>query len=566
MAKKLSITSLFNLYTVLIGTVLLLCMLSLFYMYSIMKELNLKVSNRYVSYQLADELRQSSDDLTRMARTFVITGDSRYEKAYFDILAIRNGEKRKPEKYNQIYWDLKIVGDDDERSEQDAVPLRKLMEEAGFTENEFAKLKEAQTNSDDLVKAETIAMNAIKEYKRSLLDSSIKPPVSKDSAIRMMHNLDYHLYKHKIMKPIDDFFDLLDERTLKQVVDYQRKNQIMIYFLVAIPIIIFVLLTLFYYTIKKRLIAPIVQLNEHSKMIAMGEFSKPIEVKYKDEIGNLSGAINDVAEGMKEKSQFVSEIGKANLNVNLKPLSDKDMMAYALLEMRENLFKISIEEKKRNWATEGLAKFGELLRESGSLQEVFDKVLSELIKYVKANQGSIFVVQEDGKENYLQLLSCFAWSQKRIREKKISKGEGLMGQAWLENTLVYLKEVPENYITITSGLGEALPKSILIVPLRNNSEILGMFELASFGEFDEHERDFLTNVAENMASVLSTLKTAEQTKKLLQQSQQRAEELRSQEEEMRQNMEELSTTQEELSRKEREYLKRIADLESKAKP
>ena len=117
---------------------------------------------RFDSYQLADELRQSSDDLTRFARTYVTTSDERYEQYFLEILAIRNGESPRPEDYGGIYWDLIAAGLGKDWPDGPTLSLRSRMLEAGFTNEEFDKLSEAQNRSDALVRLESVAMNAIK--------------------------------------------------------------------------------------------------------------------------------------------------------------------------------------------------------------------------------------------------------------------------------------------------------------------------------------------------------------------------------------------------------------------
>ncbi|AXE29279.1 methyl-accepting chemotaxis protein [Chromobacterium phragmitis] len=170
--------------------------------------------NRYHSYLLASELRQSSDDLTRLGRTYVVTGDPSYEQQYNRVLDIRNGKAPRPQEYNRIYWDFVAAGQEKPRPDGEAVPLQTLMKQAGFTDEEFAKLKEAQANSDGLVNLEVKAMNAVKgKFADAQGNYTVSGPPDMELARKLVHSKEYHVYKAKIMKPIDDFFVLLDQRT-----------------------------------------------------------------------------------------------------------------------------------------------------------------------------------------------------------------------------------------------------------------------------------------------------------------------------------------------------------------
>lgn len=195
--------------------------------------------NRYYSYLLADELRQSSDDLTRLARTYVVTGSDAFENQYWDIVAIRNGEKPRPREYHRVYWDFIAAGKQPPTQTGQAASLRDLMVEAGFTEAEFAKLREAQANSDDLISLETEAMNAIKGlYPDDRGKYVVRDDPNFDRARKLVHSEDYHLYKANIMAPINEFFDLLDKRTQGAVDDAQaqadRYSAAIVVFMVAI--------------------------------------------------------------------------------------------------------------------------------------------------------------------------------------------------------------------------------------------------------------------------------------------------------------------------------------------
>ncbi len=201
-----------------------------------------KYEIRYQSYLLADQLRQSSDDLTRLARTYVVSGDPRYEKMYWDVLAIRNGEKARPEHYERIYWDLVLNHGDKPRPDAQASPLRQLMKNMGFTEQEFSKLNEAQNNSDGLVKTETVAMNAVKGlYDDGHGSYTKKGEPDSELARRLMHDEQYHKYKASIMKPIDEFFEMLDNRTKSEVELFRKKTGKLLFYIEMISVLLIVL-------------------------------------------------------------------------------------------------------------------------------------------------------------------------------------------------------------------------------------------------------------------------------------------------------------------------------------
>ncbi|MEJ6000050.1 methyl-accepting chemotaxis protein [Paucibacter soli] len=171
-------------------------------------------SARFLSASLADELRQSSDDLTRLARTYVMTGDAMWEQQYFEVLDIRNGKRPRPDGYEKIYWDFRAAGVDPAGGSGRSQSLLDTMKQAGFTEAEFGKLKEAAANSDDLVKTETVAMNLVKglyEDGRGGFTRKGEPDLPRAQAL--MHDKAYHAYKAKIMKPVDEFLRMLDQRT-----------------------------------------------------------------------------------------------------------------------------------------------------------------------------------------------------------------------------------------------------------------------------------------------------------------------------------------------------------------
>lgn len=180
-----------------------------------LNSLNEAQANRYQSYRLANELRASSDELTRLARTYVVTADPAYEDAYWRILDIRNGRKPRP----------------DGRT----VALRRLMEEQGFTADEFAKLKESEDNSNALVTTETIAMHAVKgEFADGKGGYSRRAEPDLAMARRIMHDAKYHADKKKIMDPISAFEAMLDRRTDSTVKTAQARSRVLMLLVIGL--------------------------------------------------------------------------------------------------------------------------------------------------------------------------------------------------------------------------------------------------------------------------------------------------------------------------------------------
>lgn len=288
------------------------------------------------------------------------------------------------------------------------------------------------------------------------------------------------------------------------------------------------------------------------KRLEVGELPEDT-LASKDELNDIIQASKNLSANLKKASDFALEIGEGRFEHEFQPSGDKDALGNALVQMRDKLQAVAIEDKKRNWATKGMADLGEILRSNENFEELHHAIIVFLIKYLDANQGAIFQVEEDENENEtLKMMACYAYGRQKFLEKEVKPGEGLVGQVYLEKKSTLLNEIPEDYVNITSGLGGTKPKSVLICPIMANETVNGIIEIASFKSFEEYQIDFLEKIGEQMASVISNIKVNIQTSYLLQESQEQAEEMRAQEEEMRQNVEELEATQEEMARKELE--------------
>jgi methyl-accepting chemotaxis protein len=222
-----SIRNIFGTAIAVMALCLLILLLAVWRMNAAASDSSAAEARRTLSLQLADELRQSSDDLTRLARTYVVTGDPKWEEQYFTVLDIRNGKKPRPPGYEKIYWDFLAAGQQPSHAGAATTkPLLEMMKDAGFTEAEFAKLKEAAANSDDLVKTETVAMNLVKGLRADDKGQFVlKGEPDRARATAMMHDLAYHQYKAKIMKPVDEFLAMLDERTRLEVAAANQRTR-----------------------------------------------------------------------------------------------------------------------------------------------------------------------------------------------------------------------------------------------------------------------------------------------------------------------------------------------------
>ena len=288
-------------------------------------------------------------------------------------------------------------------------------------------------------------------------------------------------------------------------------------------------------------------------LLSQGVLPDDIEVNASDEIGEMKDAINVMIGGLRGTSKFASEIGKGKYDTQFMLLSDNDVLGNALLNMRTSLAEATNDEltrkeleAQRSWINKGVNLFGDLLRKHNDDMRVLgDAVISKLVKYLEANQGGLFVMNEENPEDvFLELSASYAFNRKKYIEKKILIGEGLVGMCALEKYSMHMTEIPEEYIEIESGLGDANPRSILIVPLKMDNQIFGVFEIASFKKFKPYEIELVEKVAENVASTLSTSKINRRTSELLLQSQQQAVEMHKQEELMKRSIEDISKEKE----------------------
>ncbi len=320
--------------------------------------------------------------------------------------------------------------------------------------------------------------------------------------------------------------------------------------------------------ISRNITRPIIETTKVLKNLALGDFNiyRKLTINQEDEVGEMAKSVNQVIDGLHKTAIFAGEIGKGNLDAQFDLLSEKDVLGNSLLEMRKSLQHAEAEDERRKhedemqrWAAEGLSKINEFLRTKNKLADLGFHISGFVVDYLRACQAGFYVVSRDrGDEVTIDLACAIAFNRHRLIKKSIMPGEGMVGRCFQEKLTIHLTEIPDEFAEITSGLGGAKPKSLLVVPLKINEMVFGIMELMSFYVFEPHHIAFLEKAGEAIASAISMVKINEQTEKLLHQSQIQADELAQKEEELRQNLEEMAATQEESSKRE-QSLKDILD-------
>ena len=329
--------------------------------------------------------------------------------------------------------------------------------------------------------------------------------------------------------------------------------------LYGIPVVFILILSVFFAGTQfgNSFTQRILGLKEKMTLLFYGQISEPLAENTHDELAETSVLFNKLSSRIEESFNFTLSLASGNTDVSFESLSEEDNFASTLNKLKDNSLQSKIEDEKRkaedeirNWNTHGIAKFNDLLRQhNDDLNKFTFTITKDLNDYLSASQGTMFLVDEDEKEGkIIRLTAAYAFDRRKFIKKEIKLGEGLLGTCVLEKQSIYLKEIPEGYLEITSGLGHADPKALLIVPMIFNDEVVGVFEFASFNEFKPYEIEFAEKIAGNTANTLYSVRLNMRTKELLEESNERTEELAAQEEEMRQNLEELKATQEEMAR------------------
>lgn len=263
-------------------------------------------------------------------------------------------------------------------------------------------------------------------------------------------------------------------------------------------------------------------------------------------------------------AEFAKHIGTGDYTTHFE-IEDDDALGKSLLLMRQNLLQNTQKEAEQSWIADGKEQISAILRNYNKIDTLSYEVIVNLIKYSNAVQGAIYLYDEE--REVLNNIATYAYNRKKYLNQEFRIGQGLIGQCAYEMDIVYRTEIPDDYVTITSGiLGDKKPRSLLILPLISDDKLLGVMEFAFLLEsLPEITIQFLKELAEIIARTIFNLGVNQKTERLLEESRQMTQELQENEEQLRQSAEEMRATQEELQKSNEKLESQIHEVENAQK-
>jgi HAMP domain-containing protein/CheY-like chemotaxis protein/signal transduction histidine kinase len=294
---------------------------------------------------------------------------------------------------------------------------------------------------------------------------------------------------------------------------------------------------------------------------------------------DLTDNVNELAANLTTQMRAIAEVaiavtkGDLTRSISVQAEGELAILKDNVNQMIANLRDTTQKNTEQDWLKTNLAKFTRMLQGQRDLETVSKLILSELAPLVAAQHGVFFLMESSGMhEPYMKLLSTYAYRERKHLANRFHLGEGLVGQCALEKERILLSEVPDNYIKISSGLGESTPLNVVVLPVLFEGQVTAVIELASFRRFSEIHLTFFDQLTESIAIVLNTIAASMRTEELLKQSQSLAEELQSQQNELRETNKRLEQqaqslkASEDLLKNQQEQLQQTnEELEEKAR-
>lgn len=300
-------------------------------------------------------------------------------------------------------------------------------------------------------------------------------------------------------------------------------------------------------------IKPVEQVSQLVECVVQNkEFNQEVNISHQTEIGRIFYHILKISDDLKQVQKVVLALEKGDYNEVI-PVEQqaRNTLVKSLAVTQYRLYENIEQEKLESWANKGLTQFIELLRNDyENLSSLADSLLAKFVEYMQANQGGFFVVQDEN-DNYLQydfndeknqtskylnLVASYAFHRKKFLTKRMELDEGLIGRVFQEKHLLYLDEIPSDYLRFTSGLGDAPPKYLLILPLKLQQKIEGVIEIASFSPIPKYKIEFAERVCEIIVNTIISNKNNQRIKSTLETAKKKEQMLKNQEKELMQQI------------------------------
>ncbi|PWC89754.1 diguanylate cyclase, partial [Azospirillum sp. TSH100] len=275
---------------------------------------------------------------------------------------------------------------------------------------------------------------------------------------------------------------------------------------------------------------------------------------------DLTENVNQLAANLTTQVRAIAEVatavtkGDLTRSITVEAMGEVAALKDNINEMIRNLRDTTLKNAEQDWLKTNLAKFTRMLQGERDLVTVSNMILSEIAPLVNAQHGVFYVATRDRDEPLLELVASYALKERKNLSNRFHLKEGLVGQCAYEKKRILLTNVPRDYVAISSGLGEAPPLNIIVLPVLFEDDVKAVIELASFGRFSETHQSFLEQLTESIGIVLNTIAANMRTEGLLKQSQRLTTELQSQQEELKTTNERLEQQAASL-RKSEELLK-----------
>ena len=321
----------------------------------------------------------------------------------------------------------------------------------------------------------------------------IQKQIGLDQHSGLQANLNIHLDEVEGLLP-DLIFEL---KKLGTQETNKYKNILIIFFLFQVILS----LTLGYF-FSNDLSKRIKRLRNFILHMADGDLPNKLKVKTNDEIAVASKALNQLHDMFGAVVAFATAIGTGNFDAKYDEKFSKGVLYDAFLKMQANLQGITARENKRAWVANQINKLNELRQYQDNEDQFFEELIKLVSKITDSNQAALFMVNNDYDEKILNLKSAFAYKRMKHIEMEVREGDGLVWQCFAEKMPIHLREIPEDYPKITSGLGETSPKSVYIAPLKAEEKVIGVIELATLNEYDETEQEFLEKLIDTLGVMI----------------------------------------------------------------